>query len=353
MKPVNILPLKRKFGNNLSNNESTLNFKQSKEILNDNKIKYNIKQKSKKKNPILIKPKSNQIIPFKFESTQPTSYNNPQNVDEYLCEIIKHIEYTQYENILNYSKENIFTMQDTKSINEKTRKNLIETIIYHCDMLKLNPDTAFLAVNIMDRYINKTKIKNYNEYELICLSSFFIASKYEDIYSPDAETLTKKFEYKFYYEDILDKEKEILISLDYCLLYISSYKILNLLYHISGIQNINILNFANMVLELSLTDINMMKYSQIKRAIGCFIFAKQICGKHSGNKFIKLIFSYDDNEIDKIIKKLFIILKDVTSLKNENLIAKKYKSNKFNAIYSVFEKKLNDNIKKRNKLKEM
>ena len=353
MKLVKVLTLKRKFGNNLSNNESTLNFKQSQEIY-INKIKDNIKQKSKKNYQIQSKSKPDSIIPYKNNLTPRTSNHNPQNVDEYFYEIIKHINYTQYENILNYSKENIFSIQDTKNINEKTRKYLIEKIIYQCSIWKLNPDTAFLTVNIMDRYINKTKIKSKDEYELICLGSFLIASKYEDIYSPDVEALTKIFEYKYRYEDILEKEKKILISLDYCLLYISSYKILNLLYHLSCIKDINLFNFANMVLEFSLTDLNIMKYSQIKRAIGCFIFAKKIFSIDSRNKSIKLMFSYDDNEIDKIIQKLFVILKNVVLLNNEqNFIAAKYKSDKFNAIFSVIEKKIIDKIKKRNKLKEI
>ena len=206
----------------------------------------------------------------------------------------------------------------------------------------------------MDRYIDKTEIKTLNEYELTGLSSFLIASKYEDIYSPDAETLTSIFEFKYHYRDILDMEKKILIRLDYRLMYISSYKVLNLLYHLSNINDKNLLYFANLALELSLTNMNMMKYSQIKRAIYSFLFAKKICGIKSGNKFIKLLFSYDDNEAEKIVRKLFVILKDVALTKYAlNLIAEKYKSYKFNAIFTVFERKLNDKMqKKKQKTKE-
>ena len=96
-----------------------------------------------------------------------------------------------------------------------------------------------------------------------------------------------------------------------------------------------------------------MKYSQIKRAIASFIFAKKLFGIKSGNNFIKLLFSYDDNEIEKIVQKLFVILKDVVLLKNEqNLIAEKYRAAKFNSIFSAFEQKLNENIAKKKKSKE-
>ena len=203
----------------------------------------------------------------------------------------------------------------------------------------------------MDRYINKNRINN-KDYELIGLASFLIGSKYEDIYSPDAESLTKIFHFKYHYKYILEKESQILQSLDYNLIYVSSYKILNLIYHLSKINDINVKYFANMALDFSLTDLNIMKYSQIKRAVACFLFAKKIFGIKSGNNFIKLLFSYDDNEMEKLVKKLFILLKDVVLLNQEqNLIAEKYRSSRFNTIFSAFEKKLNEKIKMRIKAK--
>ena len=354
MKSVKVLQLTRKFGYKLSNNENIINIKRSQDLPTNNNIKQNIKYKSKKNNQIQNKLITNSIFPIKYKLIPQIINTNPQNVEDYLEEIVKDIKYNEYENILNYSKINIFSNQNAEIINEKTRKYIIEKLIYQNYIWKLNPDSAFLAVNIMDRYIDKTEIKNLNEYELIGLASFLIASKYEDIYSPDAEILTSIFKFKYHYQDILDMEKKILISLDYRLMYISSYKVLNLLYHLSNINDKNLIYFANLALELSLTDMNMIKYTQIKRAIYSFLFAKKICGIKSGNKFIKLLFSYDDNEAEKIVRKLFVILKDVALTKYDlNLIAEKYKSYKFNAIFTVFERKLNDKMqKKKQKTKE-
>lgn len=357
MKIIKGKEIKRKFGKNISNNENIINFPNGEKINNILTKNNNISHDQIKTHQIQEREKSQvSIIPFKSTLEQKkvkinilltkANLNNPQYLEEYLQEIIHNIIFTESQNIIDYSSNNIFHLQDIHHINESKRKKIIEIILYQSFLWKLNVDSIFLMVNIMDRYINKTKIKNNNEYELIALASFFIATKYEDIYAPDVETLTKIFSFKYHYEDILDKERKILQSLDYSLFYISSYKILNLIYHLSDINNINMKNLACMALEFSLTDIQLMKYSQIKRAIGCFIFAKNLFGIKTGNYFIKLLFSYEDKDIDIIVKKLFKLLKDVVlSKEEENLIAEKYRSAKFNSIFSSFEDKLNEKIK--------
>ena len=363
MKSIKDNEIKRRFGNNLSNNENIINLQNYRNLNKDNIKNNNIniitrkdyQNHEKEKNKISIIPFDSILNKKKYKInifiTNPNQ-NNSQYLEEYVQDIIKNINFTESLNILDYSTNNVFHLQDIQYINQRMRKQIIESIVYQAFLWKLNSDSIFLMVNIMDRYIHKTKIKN-KEYELIGLASFFIATKYEDIYAPDAELLTKIFSYKYHYEDILDKESQILQSLDYNLLYTSSYKILNLIYHLSNINDINLKNFAHMVLELSLTDLQIMKYSQIKRAVGCFIFAKKMFGIKSGNNFIKLLFSYDESEMENIIIKLFSLLKDVVLSKEPlNLIAEKYRSTKFNSIFSAFENKLNEKIQKKNKSKE-
>ena len=363
MKSVKGYELTRKFGKNISNNRTVLEPKNN-ENINGNIIKYpkanilskknsHFPEKAKSnnskihlKNPLKEKKyKINIIISKQIDK-------NPQYLEEYFQDIIRNIKCTESQNICDYSTNSIFSLQDNQYINQKSRNYIIESIIYQSYIWKLNNETIYLTVNIMDRFIEKNKIQN-KEYELIGLASFFIASKYEDIYSPDVQNLTQIFSFKYHYEEILSKESEILKSLDYCLHYISSNKILNLLYHLSNIDDINLKNFADMILEISLTDLNIMKYSQIKRAIATFIFAKKLFGIKSGNNFIKLLFSYNEIEIENIKKKLFNKLKDMVILKDQqNLIAEKYRAAKFNSIFSAFEQKLNENIAKKKKSKE-
>jgi hypothetical protein len=198
----------------------------------------------------------------------------------------------------------------------------------------------------MDRYISKIKI-NKNEYELIGLASFMIASKYEDIYSPNAKALTHIYSFKYEPEEILDKEKDILFTLDFSILYHSSFKFLSLLYHRSSINDENVFYLSEFILELSLTDIKILKYSQRKRAIASFILAKKILNIKLENYYIQFNYSLNKNEIKVLLKELSNILKKVIYSEERNLIAEKFKSPKYGCIVSVFQSKLMEKVEKR------
>ena len=340
----------RKFGGYIINKENCPNFQEYKiNNENNNKSLNPINKDNNQKNIICRKnsylKNQNYSINNSYINSN-ISKNNPQFVDEYIEDIIKYIIENESINILNYSKGNIFKLQDEKFINEEKRKNIIELLIYYNYKWKLNPDSVYLAINILDRYTNKIKI-NKNEYELIALASFMISSKYEDIYSPNVKALSYIYSFKYEPEEILKKENHILNTLNFSLLYQSSFKFLNLLYHFSNIHNENVYYLSQLILELSLTDLNIMKYSQKIRAIGAFLFAKKAYGINSGQYYIQFLFSYNESEIKNLQKELFIVIKNVVFSEKQNLIAEKFRSSKYGFIFSVFEKKLKEKAKKK------
>ena len=352
MKSIRPFIFKRKFGKDLLNKDPIQNHQENKINWINNKTCFN---SYLEKNNIynVIKPKYNNIHIQKNIITNnninitESKNNSPQYVDEYTPDIIKHIIENESLNILNYDKINLFELQNISDINEVKRKNIIELLVYYNNKWKLNPDSIYLAINIMDRYISKIKI-NKNEYELIGLASFMIASKYEDIYSPNANTLTYVYSFKYEPVEILEKEKEILYTLDFSLLYHSSFKFLNLFFLFSKIKNENVFFLSEFILELSLTDIKILKYSQRKRAFASFLLAKKIFNiKSETEKYsIQLLFSLCENEVKVLIKELSYILKKVVFSEEKNLIAEKYKSSKYGFIVSIFENKLKERVEK-------
>ena len=353
MKCIRPFNFKRKFGKDLLNKdhiqnhqENRINWINNKKCLNFHLERNNINNVIKAKfNKILIQ--KNKIINDNINITESKTRINPQNVDEYTTDIIKYIIENESLNILNYDKINLFELQDNNDINEVKRKNIIELLIYYNYKWKLNPDSIYLAINIMDRYTSKIKI-NKNEYELIGLASFMIASKYEDIYSPNANALTYVYSFKYQPEDILDKEKEILYTLDFSVLYHSSFKFLNLFFHFSKINNENVFYLSEFILELSLTNIKLLKYSQRKRAFASFLLAKKIfnIGSEIEKYYIQFLFSLSENEVKVLIKELSYILKKVVFSEERNLIAEKFKSSKYGFIVSIFENKLKERVEK-------
>lgn len=98
-----------------------------------------------------------------------------------------------------------------------------------------------------------------------------------------------------------------------------------------------------------MTDLNILKYSQKKRALAAILFSKKIFGIKHGNYNIQFFFSYDENEMKVIQKEYYILLKSVVFCENRNLIAEKFRSSKYGFVYSLIEKKIKEKELKKEK----
>ena len=73
-----------------------------------------------------------------------------------------------------------------KDINSKMRSVLLDWLVDVHYKFKLLPETLFLTVNLIDRYLEKVEI-NRKRLQLVGVTSMFIASKYEEIYAPEVK----------------------------------------------------------------------------------------------------------------------------------------------------------------------
>lgn len=69
-------------------------------------------------------------------------------------------------------------------INEKMRAILIDWLIEVHHKFELNPETLYLTINIVDRYLT-VETSSRRELQLLGISAMLIASKYEEIWAPE------------------------------------------------------------------------------------------------------------------------------------------------------------------------
>ncbi|KAH9741094.1 Cyclin-B1-2 [Citrus sinensis] len=74
-------------------------------------------------------------------------------------------------------------MVSQANINAKMRTILVDWLIEVHNKFKLMPETLYLTVNILDRYLSM-KTVNRRELQLVGISSMLIACKYEEIWAP-------------------------------------------------------------------------------------------------------------------------------------------------------------------------
>ena len=268
-------------------------------------------------------------------------------VDDYGDDIFRYLIKSEKVNICDYANKDIFDLQDKKYFNEKNRSIIFNWLVKNNFKWKLKDDTIFMAMNLMDRYISKYPTKN-SEFQLIGISSYLIASKYEDIYPPYLDELSQICNYIYSNDDIIKKEYDILSGLNFDILYNSSYKYLTFLHSVTDKENMKLLYLAQFILELTLENLEILEHSQCLRAISALFLAKKILQIKKSWNNLKLYYKYDESEIKKVQKKMIGLLNKVIKSKTKNSVYEKFESSKYKSVSSLLENLCSSNKKLRN-----
>lgn len=79
-------------------------------------------------------------------------------------------------------------MESQPHINERMRSILVDWLVEVHLKFKLVPETLYLTVNIIDRYLERKEVTR-PKLQLVGVTSLLIASKYEEIYPPELRDL--------------------------------------------------------------------------------------------------------------------------------------------------------------------
>ena len=105
-------------------------------------------------------------------------------------------------------------MRQQAHINEKLRAILIDWLVEVHLKFKLVPETLYLTVNLIDRYLLGSPVERSN-LQLVGVSALLLASKYEEIYPPEVADFTYITDHAYAAEEVLDMEMKILLELDW------------------------------------------------------------------------------------------------------------------------------------------
>lgn len=99
-------------------------------------------------------------------------------------------------------------------ITPKFREVLVDWLSSVRGKYSLKPETFALAINLLDRYLEKRQIEK-NLLQLLGCTCLWVASKYEEIYPPELQDLVLICESNFKRETFILMEKNILTLLDF------------------------------------------------------------------------------------------------------------------------------------------
>lgn len=105
-------------------------------------------------------------------------------------------------------------MSKQRDINQKMRSILIDWLIEVHHKFKLQPQTLWLSINILDRYLEKVQILR-SRLQLVGVSALLIASKFEEIYPPEVKDCVYITDHAYERQEVLAMETSILTTLEY------------------------------------------------------------------------------------------------------------------------------------------
>jgi cyclin B len=165
------------------------------------------------------------------------------------------------------------------------RSILIDWLIEVHLKFKLVPESLYLTVNLIDRYLEREQVHR-SKLQLIGVTAMLIACKYEEIYPPIVKDFVYITDNAYTKEDILEQERKMLYALDFDIQITSAYRFLERYAKIMKADSV-IFNLARYLIELSLVNYRMTRFAQSNIAAAALYLAlKMTKHQHPWNETI-------------------------------------------------------------------
>jgi len=142
--------------------------------------------------------------PWDFVATLPAidqpDVEKVQAVAEYAADIFQYLR--ERETVLQVKDDYMKTQGD---VTEKMRMILVDWLVEVHWKFKLSPETLFLTVNLLDRYLSTASVRR-TKLQLVGVTCMLIASKHEEIYPPEIKDFVHVTDKAYTKQEILDME---------------------------------------------------------------------------------------------------------------------------------------------------
>ncbi len=310
--------------NNNNNKENTL------KISNDNNNN-NIQSKEENEN-------NNENLQNKLKTFSSTlEFNlNPQIPKEYLSDILTHLYSLENgtKNNISFPNPSYFsTIQ--KDIKERMRYILLDWLIEVHLKFKLLPETLFLTINILDRYLSLQSI--HRKYlQLLGVTSMFISCKYEEIYYPKIKDFIYMTDNAYNKEEFIKMENDVLKKLEFNLSFPTILKFLEIFKEKLNVSNKKKFLMWRYLSEICLFDYGMIRYKNSLIAAAIVYFENKFWNfeKILENEIFDVICEKNENyfnEIKELCEKIKFLYK-INENSNYHAIKKKFSMSVFQEV---------------------
>ncbi|KAF1989358.1 A/B/D/E cyclin [Aulographum hederae CBS 113979] len=249
--------------------------------------------KTTKEEVIAVSEPEARVIPDDVNDLDAEDHDDPLMVSEYVSEIFEYLREVELRTMANANY-----MRNQDELEWKMRGILVDWLLEVHTRFRLLPETLFLAVNIIDRFLS-AKVVQLDRLQLVGVTAMFIASKYEEVLSPHVQNFRHVADDGFTEDEILSAERFVLAALNYDLSYPNP---MNFLRRISKADDYDIHSrtIGKYLLEISCLDHRFIAYPPSQIAAAAMYLSRKVLERGDWNPTIAYYAGYTEEEIQPV-----------------------------------------------------
>ena len=248
-----------------------------------------------------------------------------QNADEYFDDICQEL----FSNEDKYLVDPKY-MSNQSDINHRMRAILIDWLIDVHLKYKLVPQTMYIAVNLIDRYLEKNET-NRAKLQLVGVTAMFIACKYEEIYPPDLKDFVYITDGAYVKQDVLDMEYKMLKSLEFNITFPTQWSIFEIYKKKLDLDD-KTFELAWFLMELCLIDYKILKFKMSYIAASAILIAIKTLGIYRSD--FSSVIGIEENQLEECCKEIYNYYV-YNSTHNLQAIRKKFAMTRYNEVSKI------------------
>ena len=325
--------------NTVIDNDNTVyenkNISKKNEIIKNNQ-EINIINNTKKEEDVLMQIES-EVKDMKLEETKDTSIanndiyiiprnENPQNVDEYFDDICEELSKHEEKYLVDPDY-----MSNQNDINHRMRAILIDWLIDVHLKYRLVPNTIYIAVNLIDRYLAIAETSR-SKLQLVGVTAMFIACKYEEIYPPELKDFVYITDGAYVKSDVLKMEFKMLSKLNFDVTFPTQWSLFETYKRKLDLDE-KTFKLAWFLMELCLIDYKILKFKMSEIVASAILIAAKNNRIYKSN-WLKDNIGIDENSLEECCNEIYDFYK-YNATHNLQAIRRKFSSTKYGEVAKI------------------
>ncbi|KAL2893211.1 Cyclin-A1-1 [Bienertia sinuspersici] len=227
---------------------------------------------------------------------------DPQFCTTIACDIYKHLR--ESETLKRPSAD--FMEKIQKDINASMRAILVDWLVEVAEEYRLVPDTLYLTINYIDRYLSGNAM-NRQRLQLLGVACMMIAAKYEEICAPQVEEFCYITDNTYFKDEVLQMESSVLNFLKFEMTATTTKCFLRRFVRAAQVTSeapsMQLDCLSNYIAELSLLEYNMVQYAPSLTAASAIFLAKYILNpsQNPWNTTLKHYTLYESSDLHNCV----------------------------------------------------